>query len=187
MSIDSTLTALAEALTRQAAAQERIADALEALKPIASNLTINVSGKTDVVAEQVKAAVVAASESAAKDAGLGETTAGDGAAQDPAKTTADSQAAGTAQDQGSAGTATVQAGSTATGTSDPAPAQQETPASEGVRKVSVDDARAALRDFSKKEGTPAALELLSSLGAKAISDLDEAGRVELMARIGGAA
>ena len=194
MSIDKTLTALAEAMARQAAAQERIADALEALKPAATNVTVNAVRET--LKENLKVAGEALDAVKRGDAQSGETTAGDGAAQDPAKTTAASQGAGTAQEQADAASATGQAGSTATRTSDPAPAQQETASADEIdaaaapekkASVSVDQARAALRAFSQKEGTPAALELLNSLNAKSISDLDADGRAALMERIGGAA
>lgn len=43
------------------------------------------------------------------------------------------------------------------------------------KKVSVDDARAALKAYASKEGNDAAMELLSSLGASSISSLAEQG------------
>lgn len=43
------------------------------------------------------------------------------------------------------------------------------------KKVSIDDARAALKAYASKEGNDAAMELLSSLGASSISSLAEQG------------
>jgi hypothetical protein len=59
------------------------------------------------------------------------------------------------------------------------PAEQapkdEKPAESKQKKVTVDDARAALKKFAAIEGNDAAMDLLTSLKAKSVSDLAEQG------------
>lgn len=54
------------------------------------------------------------------------------------------------------------------------PAETEKPA-DTKKKVTIDDARAALKAYAAIEGNDAAMELLTSLGAKSVSDLAEKG------------
>lgn len=53
--------------------------------------------------------------------------------------------------------------------------KQDKPAEETKKKVTIDDARAALKKFAAIEGNDAAMELLTSLKAKSVSDLAEQG------------
>lgn len=68
----------------------------------------------------------------------------------------------------------------------PAPIEEEKTATDTVEevatKLTLDDVRACLQSFSRKNGVPASVELLKKFGASRISDLDvkhyEAFRVE---------
>jgi len=53
--------------------------------------------------------------------------------------------------------------------------KQDKPAEETKKKVTIDDARGALKKFAAIEGNDAAMELLTSLKAKSVSDLAEQG------------
>lgn len=53
--------------------------------------------------------------------------------------------------------------------------KQDKPAEETKKKVTIDDARSALKKFAAIEGNDAAMELLTSLKAKSVSDLAEQG------------
>lgn len=53
--------------------------------------------------------------------------------------------------------------------------KQDKPAEEAKKKVTIDDARGALKKFAAIEGNDAAMELLTSLKAKSVSDLAEQG------------
>lgn len=53
--------------------------------------------------------------------------------------------------------------------------KQDKPAEETNKKVTIDDARGALKKFAAIEGNDAAMELLTSLKAKSVSDLAEQG------------
>lgn len=53
------------------------------------------------------------------------------------------------------------------------------------RKVSVDDVRSALRDYSKLEGTDAAIALLARFKAASVSDLSADDRVKMVDVIAG--
>ncbi|UYA99061.1 hypothetical protein P9A54_gp76 [Xanthomonas phage vB_Xar_IVIA-DoCa10] len=56
----------------------------------------------------------------------------------------------------------------------PAEVEKEKPA-ETKKKVTIDDARAALKKYAAIEGNDAAMDLLTSLNAKSVSDLAEQG------------
>lgn len=56
---------------------------------------------------------------------------------------------------------------------------------DGPRKVSVDDVRSALRDYSKLEGTDAAIALLARFKAASVSDLSADDRVKMVDVIAG--
>lgn len=53
--------------------------------------------------------------------------------------------------------------------------KQDKPVEETKKKVTIDDARGALKKFAAIEGNDAAMELLTSLKAKSVSDLAEQG------------
>lgn len=75
--------------------------------------------------------------------------------------------------------AAATAGGSATQDSEPAPgaktASTEPKASDKPKKVTVDDARAALKKYASAEGNDAAMELLTGLGASSITALAEQG------------
>lgn len=187
--LDNTLTRFADAL-------ERIATALENMQTASTNV-VNVSGPSAEEMQEAFAKTIKETTLAAKtvlkdmDAGVGKSpkaeTPAVSAAQtvaDQKTTPADSQESQAVQSQEtSVDSATEPATSTETQTSESA--STVTAKEEKTKEVSVDEARAALRTYSQTQGTQNALEILSKLGAKAISDLDAAGRAQLLEMVQG--
>ncbi|UGL62869.1 hypothetical protein [Xanthomonas phage MET13-T1] len=58
---------------------------------------------------------------------------------------------------------------------EPAAEPEAAPPKEDKKKVTIDDARAALKKYAAIEGNDAAMDLLTSLNAKSVSDLAEQG------------
>lgn len=110
------------------------------------------------------------------------TTAVKEVVQDPKTTTAQSQES-----------PSVQEAKTTTEQSKPAeeskPVETEVAPDKSVEEAkspkapTTDDARAALRKFSQLEGTDAAIAMLERFNAKAVSDLTDVTRAELIAAI----
>lgn len=191
--LDNTLTRFADAL-------ERIATALENMQAASTNV-VNVSGPSaeelqETIAKTLKETTLAA-KTVLKDMDTQTEVGKSPKAETPAasatqtvaeqKTTpADSQESQAVQPQEPSADSAKEADSSSTSSetkTSESPAQNAS--EEKAKEVSVDEARAALRTYSQTQGTQNALEILSKLGAKAISDLDAAGRAQLLEMVQG--
>ncbi len=136
---------------------------LEAILDVLKDMNDNGVMIANVEGEPVQVAVIGAINNAVTTAGTTTKEAAGKAAVQEAKKAAEAPPAET------------QVAETAQETPPAAEPEAAPPKDDKKKKVTIDDARAALKKYAAIEGNDAAMDLLTSLNAKSVSDLAEQG------------